>query len=103
MDLKNDPALIRQYEEHHKAVWPEVIRSIRGSGIEAMEIYRYGNRLCMIMEVNERFSFEEKGEADKSNPKVQEWEALMWNYQQPFAEAAQGEKWMLMDKIFELK
>jgi L-rhamnose mutarotase len=68
-----------------------------------MEIYRLGTRLFMIMEVNDEFSFDKKAEADRTNEKVQEWEDLMWKYQQPLAEAAKGEKWMLLNKIFELK
>ena len=103
LTLKNDPELIREYEEHHKAVWPEIIRSIKDAGIENMEIYRYGARLFMIMEVNDDFSFEKKQQADKNNAKVQEWEELMWKYQQPLEGSAKGEKWMLMDKIFELE
>ena len=67
LDLKNDPDLIRQYEEHHKAVWPEIIKSIRDSGIENMEIYRFDNRLFMIMEVNDAFSFVKKQTLIESN------------------------------------
>jgi len=33
---------------------------------------------------------------------VQEWEDLMWNYQQPLKKAMKGEKWVLMNKIFSL-
>jgi L-rhamnose mutarotase len=102
LNLRNDPELIRQYEAHHKKVWPEIIRSIKGSGIENMEIYRLGTRMFMIMEVNNDFSFEKKAEADRNNDKVQEWEELMWQYQQPLEEAMQGEKWMLLNKIFDL-
>lgn len=101
LNLKNQPELIQQYEEHHKAVWPEVIASIKESGIENMEIYRFGTRLFMIMDVNEQFSFEQKAAADKGNKKVQEWEELMWEFQEALPEAAKGEKWVLMDKIFE--
>ena len=50
LDLKDDAALIAEYEAHHKAVWPEVLGSISGSGIISMEIYRYNTRLFMIME-----------------------------------------------------
>lgn len=103
LDLKNDPELIRQYEEFHKAVWPEIISSIKDAEIENIQIYRYGTRLVMIMEVNDDFSFEKKQQADKNNAKVQEWEELMWNYQQPLEESTEGEKWKLMDKIFDLK
>ena len=102
LNLKNDDQLIRQYEEHHKKVWPEIIASIKDSGIEQMEIYRLGTRLFMIMEVNDDFSFERKSDMDKNNSKVQEWEELMWKYQTPLEGAKPGEKWILLNKIFDL-
>ena len=100
LDLKNDPQLIAEYEKYHQEVWPEIRQSISGSGIENMEIYRVMNRLFMIMEVNDTFSSEKKAAADAANPKVQEWEALMWKYQQALPIAKPGEKWIVMDKIF---
>jgi len=102
LDLKNDPALIAAYEAYHQNVWPEILKSIIGSGIEQMEIYRAGNRLFMIMEVNDTFSFDAKSRADANNSKVQEWETLMWQYQQALPFAKPGEKWTLMEKIFSL-
>ena len=103
LDLQNNAEKIVQYEEYHKNVWPEILQSIKNSGIERLEIYRYNTRLFMIMEANENFSFEKKKLADKQNPKVQEWEQLMWKYQKALPGAAPGEKWMLMRKIFELE
>ncbi len=102
LDLINEEQLIAEYEEHHRKVWPEIKQSITGSGITAMEIYRSGNRLVMVMETDDQFSFDRKAQMDKDNPKVQEWEALMWKYQQALPWAAPGEKWVLMDKIFSL-
>ena len=103
LDLKDDPALIAEYEKHHQHVWPEIIKSIKDSGIEVLDIYRTGNRLFMIMEVNEAFSFEKKAANDEANPKVQEWEKLMWKFQQALPWAKSGEKWVLMERIFSLK
>lgn len=103
VDLIDDPDLIKVYEEWHRNVWPEILDSITSSGIEQMEIYRLQNRLFMIMEVNDQFSFEAKAKADADNPKVQEWETLMWNFQQALPFAKPGEKWVLMNKIFSLK
>lgn len=100
LDLKDDPALIAEYEKHHQQVWPEIIKSIRDSGIVSMEIYRAGNRLFMIMETDASFSFAEKSIKDATNPKVQEWEELMWKYQQAIPFASPGEKWVVMDRIF---
>ena len=102
LDLKNDPKLIDEYKRHHQKVWPEIVRSIKESGIEDMEIYLRGTRMFMIMEVNEHFSFEAKDKADAGNAKVQEWENLMWKFQQPLADAEPGEKWMLMERVFKL-
>jgi len=103
LDLKNDPKLIAEYKKYHEKIWPEITQSIKQSGIEDLEIYLLGTRLFMIMEVNDRFSFEAKGAADRSNPKVQEWEALMWKFQQPLVQAKPGEKWLLMERIFKLE
>ncbi|TCC96294.1 L-rhamnose mutarotase [Pedobacter hiemivivus] len=103
LDLIPNDKLIAEYEEMHRKVWPEIIESITSAGIENLEIYRTGNRLFMIMEVNDEFSFDRKSAMDAGNDKVQEWETLMWKYQQAVPGAKPGEKWIMMDKIFELK
>lgn len=103
LDLKDDPKLIGEYRRHHRKIWPEITKSIRDSGIEDMEIYLLGTRLFMVMEVNEQFSFENKARADRDNLKVQEWEKLMWKFQEPLPSAKPGEKWLPMDRIFKLE
>lgn len=102
LDLKNDQDLIQEYEQYHKNVWAEIKKNISDSGIKSMNIYRTGNRLFMIIETNESFSFEKKAEMDSANPKVQEWERLMWKFQQSLPWAKPGEKWILMENIFSL-
>lgn len=103
LDLKDDPQLIAEYKRYHAKIWPEITKSIKDAGIEDLEIYLLGSRLFMIMEVNEAFSFAAKAEADRTNPKVQEWEKLMWKFQKPLPQAKPGEKWILMDRIFKLE
>ena len=102
LDLKDDAKLIAEYEAYHKNVWPEIIESIKKSGIQFLDIYRTGNRMFMIIDANDNFSFERKGQMDAANEKVQEWEKLMWKFQQALPGAKPGEKWILMEKIFEL-
>src|SRR5579862_8670865 len=102
LDLKDDPALIAEYRKHHDKIWPEITQSLKDSGIEDMEIYLLGTRMFMIMEVNESFSFQKKAKADRGNPKVQQWEELMWRFQQALPQAKPGEKWLLMERIFKL-
>ena len=102
LDLIDDDELIAAYKQYHKNVWPEIVSSIKDSGIESLEIYNIGNRMFMVMEVSESFSFDRKTKMDEENPKVQEWESLMWKYQKALPVAKPGEKWVLMEKIFEL-
>ncbi len=102
LDLKDNADLIAEYKIYHAAVWPAIIQSIKESGIQDLEIYCVGNRLFMIMTTNASFSFAEKAAADAANTVVQEWEELMWKYQQALPIAKPGEKWMLMEKIFQL-
>lgn len=102
LDLKDDPALIAEYEQFHEQIWPEIEHSIYQSGITDMEIYRVGNRLFMIMETTDSFSFAEKSRMDADNAQVQAWETLMWRYQQALPTAKPGEKWVLMERIFKL-
>lgn len=104
LDLVDDSLLIAEYESWHKAEngWPEIRKSIVDAGIGNMEIYRTGNRLFMLMETEDDFDPARKAEMDAINPKVQEWEKLMWKFQQPLPWAKQNEKWVLMDKIFQL-
>ena len=105
LDLKDNAELIQQYEYYHskEGIWPEVLNSLKASGIESLEIYRTGNRLFMIMEVGPDFSFQKKNQLDQDNPKIQEWEALMWTFQQALPWALEGEKWIVMNKIFDMK
>jgi L-rhamnose mutarotase len=102
LDLKDDPKLITEYEEYHRKVWPGILQSLIAAGIQQMEIYRVNNRLFMVMETDDNFSFERKAAMDAANAKVQEWEKLMWKYQQALPGSRPGEKWILMDRIFSL-
>jgi L-rhamnose mutarotase len=102
LDLVNDSELIREYEHHHTpgSAWPEVTQHDLDAGIVNIEIYRTGNRMFMILETDDSFTFEKKAAMDAANPKIAEWEQLMWNYQLPLPWAKDGEKWILMKKIF---
>lgn len=102
LDLKDDEELIKEYEHYHNKIPSSIQKSIVEAGINDMEIFRTGNRLFMIIETDESFSFEKKAAMDKKNNDVQNWEQLMWKFQQALPFAKPGEKWVLMHKIFDL-
>lgn len=103
LDLKDDPTLIAEYKRYHEKIWPEITQSIKDAGVLDLEIYLRGARMFMILEVDDSFSFEKKADADRRNPKVQEWEDLMWKFQKALPDAQPGEKWLPMERIFVLE
>lgn len=104
LDLRDDPALIAEYEHWHRRenIWPEIVASIRESGIEDMQIFRTGTRLVMLMRVLPDFDADAKARADAASERVQAWEALMSKFQQPLPWARTGQKWVPMQRIFDL-
>ncbi|CCH53069.1 L-rhamnose mutarotase [Fibrisoma limi BUZ 3] len=105
LDLKDDPELIQEYEAWHAPGkgWPEVRQNDLDAGVLDLQIYRFGTRMVMILETDDDFSFEKKAEMDAKNSHVQKWEELMWNYQQAVPGAKPGQKWVLMDQIFQFE
>lgn len=103
LDLKNDDALTGEYIRLHKKIWPEVCDHLREAGITSLEIFHLGTRLFMLMETDDKlFSFERKAALAAGNAKVDEWEALMWKFQAATPWTPEGEKWVLMNRIFDL-
>jgi len=105
LDLKDDPSLIAEYEHWHRPenVWPEIVDSLRDAGVRDLEIFRAGNRLVLMLDVGDDYSAERKAASDAANPHVQEWETLMWKFQQALPFAQPGEKWVAMQPIFSLQ
>ncbi len=102
LDLHDDPALIAEYEAHHRSVWPEVLTNLREQGIVGMQIYRLGTRMCMIMETDDRiFDVARAAAVAAANPVVQAWEALMWKFQAPTPWTPDGQKWVEAALVFE--
>lgn len=103
LDLVDDAEHIAEYQRLHQHIWPEVATHLRQHGIVNMEIYRLGNRLCMVMEVNEQFNAQDFAQASEQDPQIQRWEALMWQFQRPTPWTPAGEKWVAMARIFSLQ
>ena len=104
LDLKNDPALIKQYRYWHesKNIWPEIPRGIRDVGMLDMEIYLLGTRMFMIIEAGEEFDLDKAMARLATLPRQKEWETFMWQFQQPLPQAKSNEKWKTMERIFKL-
>jgi L-rhamnose mutarotase len=102
LDLKDDAALIAEYERWHRPeyIWPEVLAGLSTAGVTELEIFRCGNRLMMVMDALQDFR-----PADQAGPaggRSAQWEELMWRFQQSLPFAEPGQKWVPMHRIFAL-
>jgi L-rhamnose mutarotase len=102
-DLKDD-SVVETYREYHRRVWPEVLESLRVSGVLDLQIYLLGCRLVMIADLEDgadlRRAFATRM---ASHPRVAEWERLMMSLQQPAPGAADGDWWTAMEPVFEYR
>lgn len=103
VDLNGSSSSIEAYKAHHRRVWPEVLASLRQSGILRMDIYLLGRRLVMILETDDP-DFRRCFSAHvASSSRVAEWEALMRSLQVPPPGAPPGEWWTRMEPVFNLE
>jgi L-rhamnose mutarotase len=103
LDLVDDEAKIAAYEKAHESIWPEVREHLLAQGVLAMEIYRLGTRMFMVMEVDPAvYSEERMAQASLDNEAIVRWETLMWTFQAPTPWTPAGQKWVRMQRVFQL-
>jgi L-rhamnose mutarotase len=103
IDLRDD-SVVETYRDYHRRVWPEVLESMRTSGVIDMQIYLLGTRLVMIAELEDGSDLRSAlATRMASNPRVAEWERLMMSLQRPAPGAGQGEWWTAMERVFEYR
>ena len=102
LDLVNDAALIQEYCRMHEpgSVWPGVIDHIRAQGVETMEIWQHTERLFMIIKAAD--DYPRRGASDAARQDSARWEAYMATFHPDLPDAAAGEKWLPMRRIFAL-
>ncbi len=97
--LRDDPEVIRQYEELHADPWPEVLSRGYECGIRRVFIYRYGRRLFMFLEAVDEFDLKHDSARILDHPKVREWDKLTRDLQEPVPGAPSEAKWVEMKEL----
>ncbi|MFN5020444.1 MAG: L-rhamnose mutarotase [bacterium] len=101
-DLVNEPALIKVYDSMHskKGIWPELKKANLASGIHEIKIYRFDNRLFMMVTV--------PADADPSrmdslylgaDKKIEVWNKMMSNFQRALPGVDTTKKWSSLELI----
>jgi L-rhamnose mutarotase len=105
-DLVNDSAAIQQYEYLHskQGVWPELKKANEVSGINEIQIYRFDNRLVMMVTYPEHTDVQKMDSLYiSSHKRVKEWGELMSKFQQSLPGVDSAQKWVVMKRIHHYK
>ncbi len=103
LDLKDDPDSIREYCDWHQKVWPEITQGMARFGVLSQNIYRTGNRLYMVLRVEDDFEYKvDFARYMAETPRAGEWDTFMRGYQQPVPWAQEGDWWAPMDRVYDM-
>ncbi|MFM1961332.1 MAG: hypothetical protein RLZZ172_177 [Bacteroidota bacterium] len=101
-ELVNDENIIRMYDSLHskEGIWPAIRKANQASGIEEIRIYRFGNRLTMMVRIPENTDLKKMDSlyvaADKN---VLLWGKLMSGFQRALPGVDTSQKWVEMQLI----
>ncbi len=103
LDLKDHHDSIREFCEWHRKVWPEVTQGMASCGVIAQNIYLIGNRLFMVLKVEDGFDYRsDYARYLEEVPRAKEWDRFMRGFQQPVPWAREGDWWAQMEPVFDL-
>ena len=93
------PEKLAEYKKYHRAVWPEILATIKNCHIRNYSIYHKNGQLFAYFEyIGSDFKTDMKKMA--SDPKTKEWWAIMEPMQNPVSGRAEGEWWSEMEEVF---
>jgi L-rhamnose mutarotase len=97
--IKVRPEVLEAYKRYHRAVWPEVAKTIRDCNIRNYSIYLKDGFLFSYFEYVGS-DFEGDMARMGEDPKTQEWWAIMKPMQDPLPTRGPGEWWADMEEVF---
>ena len=102
IDLRDQPEAIAEYDRIHKpgGVWLEVLTDLRANGYEHMSIWRTGNRLFMIAEIETPTEPPTHGAALQAV--LDRWQSLTQGLQQALPGTGDTPRWIEMNCLFNL-
>ena len=103
LELINDSCLLRKFEEECQKIEPEVVNGIKQAGILNLQIFRYENRLFMIIDTPDDFEWEKNMARLALLPRQKEAKANVTRYQKINPRTNSTENWERINKIFDLE
>ena len=92
LDLEDEPDTIRKYREWHGRAWPDIMRGMAACGVRCQNIYLIGNRLFMVLQVEDEFDYRRDfGRYLEKGPHAKEWDGFLKRGRQPVPWVGEGD------------
>ena len=88
-----------EYDEAHRAVWPELLNELHAAGVREYSIFRRGQELFLYMHVPD---FREFTIHMATREIDQRWQAMMAPIFEPVPNLKPGERFAMMEEVFYL-
>ena len=102
-NLVADPKLQKEYMDYHATQfekWPEVSKGFCNASFQRLLIYRNGRQLVLVISIPKGESLDHLNpKTTENNPLVDQWNAIMKNYQQGIEGTKPGETWIFFEKL----
>lgn len=101
VNLVKDKEKQQEYINYHtsqKDDWPELSQGFCNEGFQSLTMYKQGRQIMLLITIpRENDLGEMSAKNSKNNPKVKEWDDIMYNYQEGLPGTKQNQKWVLFE------
>lgn len=102
-NLVKDPAKQQQYLHYHATQfqqWPEVAQGFCNASFQQLLVFRQGRQLVLVISIPHGASLDELNpKTSLNNPRVDDWNALMKQYQEGLSGTKPGETWVFLKPV----
>jgi L-rhamnose mutarotase len=104
-NLTADTVLQQEYMEYHtrqSELFPEVAQGFCKADFQQLLVFRNGRQLMLVISIPEGESLNHLNpKTTENNPRADEWNEMMTQYQEGIEGASPGETWVTFDPVFE--
>ena len=102
-NLAADTVLQHQYLEYHRTQfekWSEVSKGFCNANFQQLFVFRNGRQLMLVISIPKGKTLDELNpKTTENNPRVDEWNKIMANYQEGIEDAPKGTTWLLFQSV----
>ncbi|UOQ96737.1 L-rhamnose mutarotase [Hymenobacter sp. 5317J-9] len=102
-NLVKDPVKRKEYLSYHATQfqkWPEVAQGFCNASFQQLLVFRQGRQLMLVISIPKGASLDELNpKTSLNNPRVDEWNKLMKQYQEGLPGTKPGETWVFLKPV----